>query len=150
MYLPSVALSTVCDSAVYSHLLYGAISWGSAASSTLNKLQVKQNRLIKIIIQSTGRRIKLQPLYRKAFILQVKEIFRLEVVKFMAKLHVKNLCRISFVYLVKLLTFIIKLLAFHLKIYTFLEMIMLKVTNLLQFSVSKFGIASRAIFKKWR
>ena len=69
----------------------------------------------------------------------IKEIFHIEVAKFIAKLNGKNFRHISFVYLVKFLTYIIILLAFRLKIYNFLEIIALELTHLLHFSTSKFG-----------
>ena len=72
----------------------------------------------------------------------------LEVAKFMAKLKAKNSRQNSFVYLVKFLTYIIILLSFYLKIYNFLEITMLELTNLLQYSALKFGIAPRGILKK--
>ena len=48
---------TIYYSIVYSHLQYGIINWGSAAATYLNRLQVSQNKIVKIITRTVGKKI---------------------------------------------------------------------------------------------
>ena len=66
-YIPQSALLAVYYSLVYSHLVYGIICWGNTTKMSLSKLQVKQNRIIKLICNNSYQRTKLKPLYTRNF-----------------------------------------------------------------------------------
>ena len=56
-YLSQKLPITIYYSIVYSHLQYGIINWGSAAATYLNRLQVSQNKIVKIITRTVGKKI---------------------------------------------------------------------------------------------
>ena len=66
-----------------SYLLYSVTNWGNAAKRLIQKIQVLQNRLIKIISNTFKFKTKLLPLYQELNILKFHNIYRLEVIKFM-------------------------------------------------------------------
>ena len=82
-------------SLVYPHLLYGILTWGSTNNSVLHPLQVLQNRLIRII-----RRVRKldhitnNSLYQKLSILKIKDIYHLEMAKFMYLYHNNKLLKL--------------------------------------------------------
>ena len=88
-YIPQSALFAVYYSLVYSHLVYGIIFWGNTTKTSLSKLQIKQNRIIKLICNNSYQRTKLKPLYEKLQALNIKGIYSLEVAKFMVKVLFK-------------------------------------------------------------
>jgi len=49
----------------YPYLNYGVTSWGNAASKYINKTQVQQNYLVKIITHASFYKAKLLPLYQE-------------------------------------------------------------------------------------
>ena len=51
-YVPQNALISVYYSLAYSYLQYAILCWGNASAKELNKLQVRQNRLVKTITNS--------------------------------------------------------------------------------------------------
>ena len=101
-YIPQSALLAVYYSLVYSHLVYSIICWGNSTKTSLSKLQVKQNRIIKLICNNSYHRTKLKPLYEKLQALNVKGIYSLEVAKFMVKVHLNKLPKLSNEYLIDL------------------------------------------------
>ena len=56
-YLSQKLLITIYYSIVYSHFQYGIINWGSAAATYLKRLQVSQNKIVKIITRTVGKKI---------------------------------------------------------------------------------------------
>ena len=58
-YLPLDILKNIYYSITYPHLQYGMTTWGNAAKKYLSKVQVMQNRLIKIMTKSNHRKTKL-------------------------------------------------------------------------------------------
>ena len=78
-------------SLVYSHLQYSVICWGTTTKTPLHKLQVKQNPIVRIISYKLNRKTKLKPLYEKLKFLNVEDIFKLEIAKFMMKLNSNKL-----------------------------------------------------------
>ena len=71
-YIPQSALLAVYYSLVHSHLVYGIIRWGNTTKTSLSKLQVKQNRIIKLICNNSYQRTKLKPLCEKLQALNIK------------------------------------------------------------------------------
>ena len=76
---------------VYPHLSYAITTWGNAASTRLNKIQVMQNRLVRIITKKCDRKTRMSPLYKQFSILKLSNIIKLEVTKFMSKIENNNL-----------------------------------------------------------
>ena len=69
---------------VYSRVLYGIEVYGQANSGQIKKIQVMQNRLLKILYQMDW----LTPTYtlhKNLFLLTIKDIFKLQVAKFVYK-----------------------------------------------------------------
>ena len=89
-YLPTRTLVPVYYSLAYSHLQYAIITWGNSAKFNIHKLQVKQNRMVKIMCKKHGRKLKLLPLYHKLQILKIEGIYKLQTAKFMANVHANN------------------------------------------------------------
>ena len=90
-YLPSNTLTPVYYSLVYSHLQYAIICWGNTSKKVLNRLQIKQNRIIKILSKKFGKKVRLQPLFQKLNFLRLNKIFKFEIAKFMVKFHSNKL-----------------------------------------------------------
>ena len=72
-------------SLVYSHLQYGISAWGNSAARYINKIQVQQNFIVKIITKSSFFKTELNPLYQKLKMLNLNNIYKLEILKFMGK-----------------------------------------------------------------
>ena len=67
-----------------SHLLYRILTWGSTNSIVLHPLQVLQNIIVRIIFNvKTNERITNNSLYKQLKILKIKDMYHLEVSKFM-------------------------------------------------------------------
>ena len=76
---------------MYSHLQYAIICWGNSSKTIKHKLQVKQNRIIKTLCNKFGTKTRLKPLYEQLQVLNIDEIYKLEVAKFMAKVNLNKL-----------------------------------------------------------
>ena len=73
---------------IYSHLKYEIMAWSTAKNNLLQKVQVVQNRIIQIMhFKSLTDCIPMSTLYKSLNILQVKDIFELEIAKFMHWFH---------------------------------------------------------------
>lgn len=71
-------------SLVFPHLLYGILGWGSSNSSILHPLQVLQNKIIRIIcFTKRNEHVTNNSLFQKLNILKLKDIYYLEMAKFM-------------------------------------------------------------------
>jgi len=97
-YVPQKALISVYYSIVYSHLMYEIIAWENSTKTIMRKLQVKQNPIVKIICNKLGRKTRLLPLYKSLNLLNIENIYKLELAKFMIKIHAKNLLTPFFKY----------------------------------------------------
>ena len=72
----------------YSHLKYGILAWGTAANNLLQKVQVVQNRIILIMeFKSLADCVPVNTLYKSLNILRLKDIFELEIAKFIHSLY---------------------------------------------------------------
>ena len=78
-------------SIVQGYLQYAVTSWGNTAWKSLRKLQIKQNDIIRIITNKTRFKTKLLPQYDQLNLLQIKNIYKLEVGIFRYKFHCKKL-----------------------------------------------------------
>ena len=90
-YIPQKPLMSVYYSLVYSHLQYAIICRGNSSKTIKHKLQVKQNRIIKTLCNKFGTKTRLKPLYEQLLVLNIDEIYKLEVAKFMAKVNLNKL-----------------------------------------------------------
>ena len=70
-FAPLSVLRNVYFSIVYSHLQYGISIWRHSAAKYINKIQVQQNHIVKIITKSSFIRTKLSPLYQKLSLLNL-------------------------------------------------------------------------------
>ena len=62
----------------------GIIAWGNSGETLLQKVQVAQNKILRIInFKCLKDRVKMLTLYKDMKILQVKDTFEIEVAKFM-------------------------------------------------------------------
>ena len=82
-YLDRTTLLQMYHSLFNSHLQYGILCWGSASATSLNKIQVLQNRAIRNMTKSP-RFYRLDNHYLNLRILKVNDLFNLEVAKFYA------------------------------------------------------------------
>ena len=83
-YVNKQALTKLYYSFAYPHIKYGIVSWGSACQTYLEKIQVMQNNIIRIInFKFVKDRINMSLLYKSMKILKVKAIYELEIAKFM-------------------------------------------------------------------
>ena len=87
---PSI-LRKVYFSIAYSHLQYGITKWGNSAATYVNKIQVQQNCIVKIITKTSFFKTKLSPLYDELKLLKLHNIYKLEVSKLMYKFKSKSL-----------------------------------------------------------
>ena len=82
---------SVYYSLVYSHLQYAIICWENSSKTITHKQQVKQNRIIKTLCNKFGTKTRLELLYEQQQVLNIDEIYKLEVAKFMAKVNLNEL-----------------------------------------------------------
>ena len=79
-------LRNVYFSFVYSHLQYGVSIWGHSAVKCINKIQVQQNNIVKLIRKPSVFKTELNPLYhQKLNLLNLCNIYALEILKLMSK-----------------------------------------------------------------
>ena len=73
---------------VYPCLKYGIVAWGNINKKLTNKVQVLQNKISEILsFKSLKDRPKMCTIYKSMHILQFKDIFELEIAKFMYAYH---------------------------------------------------------------
>ena len=82
---------SVYYSLVYFHLQYAIICWGNSSKTIKHKLQAKQNRILKTLRNKFGTKTRLKPLYEQLQILNIDEIYKLEVAQFIAKVNLNKL-----------------------------------------------------------
>jgi len=88
-YLPINSLITVYYSLVFSHLQYGISSWGSASTYLLKTIKTTQNIIIRLINFSSYRS-NAEKLYAQLKILNLNDIYKLQIAKLMHKFkHVR-------------------------------------------------------------
>jgi len=81
-YLPINSLITVYYCLVFSHLQYGISSWGSTSTYLLKAIKTIRNKIIRIITFSSYRSNS-EKLYAQLKILNLNDIYKLEIAKLM-------------------------------------------------------------------
>ena len=82
---PQSVLKCVYSSLVYPYLYYGVTSWGNTATKYTKTIQIQQNYIVKIINNSTSFKTKLMPIYQQLNLMNLCQIYKLEILKFMYK-----------------------------------------------------------------
>ncbi len=102
--LPRDILRTLYFSLIYPYLIYCCIIWGSASATALHKLEVLQNRAVRIITRSPFR-ASVSPIYKQLNLLKLCDVRRLQIVLFMYKCKYAllpescmNYCTINFLH----------------------------------------------------
>ena len=90
-YFFSKILRILYYSLFYSHIKYGIVTWGSTYKSYLKRLEVIQNKAIYAITKTRSYKQKLAPLYHKLEILPIRQLYKIEIAKFMHKLSTSSL-----------------------------------------------------------
>ena len=82
--LPSKALLQLYYAIVHPHLLYGLILWGSTNKSYIDKISKLQNKAVRAV---TGGKYSghVTSIYKQLKLLKLKDLFNLEVAKFVFK-----------------------------------------------------------------
>ena len=88
---PQSVFKCVYYSLVYPYLYYGVTSWGNTATKYTKTIQTQQNYIVKIINNSTSFKIKLMPIYQQLNLMNLCQIYKLEILKFMFKYKNKTL-----------------------------------------------------------
>ena len=88
-YLNERAPKSLYFGIVYSHLQYAIGSWGGVGKTSLRRLTVLHNKIIKAMAYSSLRS-KLDPQYKYLNLLKVKDLYNLEIGKIMHKIHFAN------------------------------------------------------------
>ena len=78
-------LREVYHALIHSYLRYGIIAWGTAAKTSIKKLQTIINRAIRIMAFVPNSSIDLNPLFEILEILKLDDIYNLELAKFTFK-----------------------------------------------------------------
>ena len=90
-YVPQSILALTYYGITYSHLNHAITSWENSLKMLLSKLQITQNRIIKILSQVNTRKVGLLPLYNKLNLLKLNSVYQLEAIEFMVKVKFKKL-----------------------------------------------------------
>ena len=77
-------LLTMYFSLIYPYLIYCCIVWGGASATALSKLQVLQNRAVRLITRSPFQS-SADPLFKQLRLLKLTDIRKLQIVLFMYK-----------------------------------------------------------------
>ena len=87
---PTSTLLLLYFALIHPHLLFGIVLWGSTCSSYQSKLQISQNKAIRII-SNCNRRTSITPFYHKLGILKIPELYKFEIAKLMHQHSKQNL-----------------------------------------------------------
>ena len=91
-YLSNKNLLSLYYAFFYSHALYGILGWDSATKFAIVPIQILQNKAIRIINNSTWKNhINSNRLFLKYSILQIEDIYKFELSKFMHLFHTNAL-----------------------------------------------------------
>ena len=90
-HVPQSVLKCVYYSFVYPYLYCGVTSWRNTATKYTKNIQIQQNYIVKIMNNSCSFKLKLLPIYQKLNLMNVCQIYKLEVLKFMFKYTNKTL-----------------------------------------------------------
>ena len=90
-YLPLEIMKNIYYSLIYSHINYGIEAWGYAFQIYLNKLEVLQKRALRLMTFNDkfpdipGPLIDTNPIFKELKLLKIKDIFYLNINKFIHK-----------------------------------------------------------------
>ena len=90
-HVPQSVLKCVYYSLIYQYLYYGVTSWGNTATKYTKTIQIQQIYIFKIINNSTSFKTKLMPIYQQLNLMNLSQIYKLEILKFMFKYKNKTL-----------------------------------------------------------
>ena len=79
---------------VFSYLQYAILAWGSSSQAKLHRINIIHNNIVRLMGLKNfpeGIRISNATIYKTFNILQLKDIYNLELAKFMHKVHHKSL-----------------------------------------------------------
>ena len=83
-YVNKQTLIELYYSFTFPYLKHGIISWGSARQTSLEKIQMLQTNIIRIMnFKFVKDKTKMSTLFKSIKILKVIDIFKLEIAKFM-------------------------------------------------------------------
>ena len=85
-YLSTNELKMIYFSLVYSHLQYAIGTWGSATKTSLRRLNIIHNKIIKTISWSSFQ-CHVTPVYSQLNLLKLEDIHQLEIAKLMHNFH---------------------------------------------------------------
>ena len=89
-YVPQLIFRNVYFGSAHSYLYYGVTSWGNAALLYTHKIpHVQLINILKIITRTSFFKTKLSPLYIQLNLIKLKDIYELEVLKFVFR-FIKN------------------------------------------------------------
>ena len=85
-FLPRQTLPIIYHSLIYYKLQYGILVWGTASKTHFRELMVRLNNIVRIITfsRNCGR---MSNSYKSLYLLELTEIYELELAKFMFALH---------------------------------------------------------------
>ena len=86
-YLNKNARMMVFNSLFLTHVRYGILCWGRANKTTLQPLTRLLNKMLKCINFCSYQHVQMPALYKACNVLQLDDICKLEICKFMFKLH---------------------------------------------------------------
>ena len=78
----------------YYHLQYAILAWGGSSQARLHRINVIHNNIVRLMGLKNfpeGIRISNATIYKTFDLLQTKDIYNLELAKFMYKVHYKSL-----------------------------------------------------------
>ena len=93
-YLSLKQLKQLYHTLIYPYINYAIISWGSASTSNLKKIQAKQNHIVRLIFFATlyGKHTEsVLPLLNLLDLLSVENIFAFQLLNFCHQWHKKQL-----------------------------------------------------------
>ena len=74
-------------SLVYSHLQYAIGAWGSTTNTSLHRLNIIHNKIIKTTISWSSFRCHVTPVYSQLNLLKLEDIHQLKIAKLMHNFH---------------------------------------------------------------
>ena len=84
-YVKNETIRMLYYSFVYSRIQYGIAIWGTASQKLIHEVEIRQNNIVRTITRSR-KFAHVTELYKKLKILKVKDVYKLELAKFMHKL----------------------------------------------------------------
>ena len=95
-------LSMLHYSLVYSHFIYGITAWGTAHQHKLHEIEVKLNNIVRTLTESK-KFTHVTFLYKNLNFLKLKDVYKLELAKFMHKLFYNKLLNVFKTKFIKLI-----------------------------------------------